>query len=312
MLTSHGAMARNRMRRSTSDLSSYFGSGSSLNSGSSDSSNSSPSNPSTQISSGSPNISPEQKAKMKMERKPGFRSLLAEDAQPIQNKNTIPGHQLKVDAANASSLSSVTNKMNPKASILHKSFNASAKISKTPGPAEFGSREIGTGFKHRDEPCIFAPISEPSEPPSVSLNLIAKPYSVPASEIRGHAIISPDGNPCFRPLTFCSVHKCAGFLTLDEAKKSESYSRVEVNQPNFTKVTHMFNNCVLEFPPTDHQLIVFKNNKKDYNSAPPLPPPRVKVPGPSWRPNSQLQENFLKYCLNCFKLLDKKNIYIYR
>ncbi|KAL3511808.1 hypothetical protein ACH5RR_024525 [Cinchona calisaya] len=288
ILTHHFAAVP--LRRANSDLSAYLlGSGStSLNSISS----TSDSNKSSSCTSNActPKISLDHQ-------KAGFKSLLVhheEDPQPIHNKNVI-----------------LEKPLNPLAETI--------SSSKTPdGLIQFGSREImasfgGSGLKLHEWPCIFAPIDGPSddEPPSFSPNLIIKPDSLPDSEIQGHAIINPDGNPCLFPITFCTVHKCSGYLRLEEIQNSESYTRVVDHASRRTKVTHMFNNCILEFPPNNDQLIVFKKKNQDDDEAdqvkqdnsPPPPPPRSN-------PADEL-EDFLTKCLNCCKLLHKKDVYMY-
>ncbi|XP_071903236.1 uncharacterized protein [Coffea arabica] len=326
--TKAAAMLQNQMirRSSSSDLSEIcsIGSGSSLESLASlasDSGNSFSSGtpPSALKSSDHPPKIPFQKQKAalgnKKMGKPGFLSLLADkEVRPFQNKHIILSYRLQhYERPSGVSLPIETKTTSEKSGDeIPEASNPDDKPLKNPtskngqGPIQFGTSQ-GLKFRH-ESPCVFALRSwEQSSAPPQSVfsdyDLFSRPESAPSSEIKGHAIINPEGNACFRPLTFCTVHKSAGVLRLKDIQDSECYSRLEVKIP-VHKVTHWFNDCILKFPPIHTTLIVFKPPSKDQKAMedfssvappPPPPPPPLKAnPNASWTKNAKLQVNFLR------------------
>ncbi|KAL3528787.1 hypothetical protein ACH5RR_008109 [Cinchona calisaya] len=317
--------AQNRIisRSSSSDLSEYYiDSESSVDSlSSTDSINTiSTTFSSSSSSSNTPN-SPNYEEKD--EKKPGLLSLLAN--KELDKLNIMFNHQLKLDNKPSRGLfvSAKTEKISEKDGDdkPYKINPLSENICSTDGLIEFGLRDIlneGVMRVIHNSPCVFEPVirgSSATAPPNIAS------FDDTGSEIRGHVIISPEGFPCFRPLTFCTVHKSAGFLRLEDIQNSECYSRVEHRFPNI-RVIHRFNNCVLEFPPTHDELIVFKgpgdgDNVDEHYPMTPPPSPAENTPrdlfSSSFNYNPyQTHAKFLHKCLDCFRPLDKKPVYIYR
>lgn len=333
-ILTNAAMPQNRIirRSSSSDLSEEysFGSGSSLDSLASDSSNSfSITNPPP-----TPRSSDESPKFSQSEEKPGILSLLAKDeAKPSENKNIVLSYQLKADAKPLGGSSSSTTKIirEEKADVIPNApiqldekpldKSSSTKTSSTPNLIEFCSREITNkcGGNMRfffDPPCVFSQLRY-TPVHALSFNdLTMKPEYLIIHLRRRANIDAERNNPFPRPLTLCTVHKCAGFLRLEDIQDSESYTRVDVNFPR-VKVTHRFNDCILLFPPINNQLIRFRGQIRgwpmdfEYSQSPPTLylSPGVEIPSD---PSSSNPPPILKHCMECYRPLDKKDAYLYR
>ncbi|KAI5660573.1 hypothetical protein M9H77_29366 [Catharanthus roseus] len=105
--------------------------------------------------------------------------------------------------------------------------------------------------------------------------------------------------------TVCTKHGNSGYLKLEDIENSDNYTKITSNYLPYPKITHMYNNCILEFPPPRHSLY------GSFDDKPPAGGYRA-VHNPRRWSVFCTNEKFLKNCESCEKSLDGIDIYIYK
>lgn len=105
--------------------------------------------------------------------------------------------------------------------------------------------------------------------------------------------------------TVCTKHGNTGYLKLEDIENSDNYTKITSNYLPYPKITHMYNNCILEFPPPRHSLY------GSFDDKPPAGRYRA-VHNPRRWSVFCTNEKFLKNCESCEKSLDGIDIYIYK